>query len=221
MQHASLDMARDGGAGLELGIVAIVRSRGRVPAAALDALERGGIGRIEVTFGTPGCLDLVEQAAARERPVGMGTVRTVDDARHAIAAGAAFLVTPTFVPDVVAAARAASLPIVCGALTPSEIDAAWRAGADAVKVFPIDAVGGMRYLRAVRAPLADVALVPTGGIGEREAEAYAREGCVGVGVGSALVDDATLADGAWDELVARARRLDEAWRRGLEARGAG
>src|SRR5690606_37212854 len=111
--------------------------------AILESLVAGGISRIEITIGTPGALATV--ARWRERTaahIGVGSVRTAEDVERATASGAQFLVTPTTSAAVLASAASAGVPVVCGALTPTEIDTAWRAGAAAIKVFPIDTLGG-------------------------------------------------------------------------------
>lgn len=103
-------------------------------------------------------------------------------------------------------------------MTPTEIDTAWRQGAAAVKVFPVAAVGGPGYVRAVREPLDDVPLIPTGGVDAEATRAYARLGCVGVGVGSALVSEPIVAARDWSTLQQRAARFTAAWREGLADR---
>jgi 2-dehydro-3-deoxyphosphogluconate aldolase/(4S)-4-hydroxy-2-oxoglutarate aldolase len=213
-----------------VGVLAIVRLRRREPDdALLAALVDGGVRAVEVTLPTPGALAAVRRWAGEERvTVGVGTVRTPADAHAAADAGAAFLVTPTVRPDVLAAAAARGLPVLCGALTPTEIDLAWSCGAAGVKVFPAAQVGGPAYLRAVREPLDDVALLPTGGVDVAAARAYAADGCLGVGVGSALVAERLLEGGAdggagraaagLDEVRERARAFVSAWADGVAAR---
>lgn len=147
----------------------------------------------------------------------MGTVRTPDDARAAISAGAHFLVTPTTVPGVLAVAGEHGVPVACGALTPTEIDQAWRLGADVVKVFPVASVGGPDYLRAVRDPLPEVPLLPTGGVDRGNIRAYASAGAVGVGVGSSLVSEHAVVGEHWDDLRARARSFVDAWKETADA----
>lgn len=198
------------------GVVAIIRLRGREPDDAIAAaLLDGGVRAMEVTLPTPGALGAIRRWSTHEDIlVGAGTVRTASDAEAAIAAGARFLVTPTTVPEVLAVARAAAVPVACGALTPTEIDLAWRYGAAVVKVFPASAVGGVDYLRAVREPLDDVPLLPTGGVRLADLVPYARAGCVGVGVGGALVAESLVADRRWDTIAERAGAFAAAWREG-------
>jgi 2-dehydro-3-deoxyphosphogluconate aldolase/(4S)-4-hydroxy-2-oxoglutarate aldolase len=207
--------------GSAVGVLAIVRLRRRAPEdALLEALADGGVRAVEVTLPTPGSLAAVERWTRDARvTVGVGTVRTPADVRAAADAGAAFLVTPTVRPEVLAAAAARRLPVLCGALTPTEIDLAWSAGAAGVKVFPAAQAGGPAYLRAVREPLDDVALLPTGGVDVDAARTYAADGCLGVGVGSALVAEALLDDpDGLDEVRARARAFVTAWADGSAAR---
>ncbi|WP_349903713.1 bifunctional 4-hydroxy-2-oxoglutarate aldolase/2-dehydro-3-deoxy-phosphogluconate aldolase [Parafrigoribacterium humi] len=198
-------------------MIAIIRLKQIRPQDELfRALVAGGITTVEVTLPTPGSTEAVERW--RDEPgvlVGMGTIRTRDDVHRAVGAGARFLVTPTTSADVLAAANEESVPVVCGALTPTEIDLAWRSGASRVKVFPVDAVGGLQYLRALAGPLEDIPLVPTGGITPVEAEEYAAFGCVGVGVGSALVNEQVAIDREWEALHQRARHFVSRWSSGI------
>ncbi|GII85161.1 2-dehydro-3-deoxy-phosphogluconate aldolase [Sphaerisporangium siamense] len=204
------------------GVVAIIRLRESEPDDAIaTALLDGGVHVMEVTLPTPGSLGAIRRWSTHgDLLVGAGTVRTVADADAAIAAGARFLVTPTTVPDVLAAARAAGVPVVCGALTPTEIDLAWHRGATAVKVFPVSAVGGAGYLRAVREPLGDVPLLPTGGVSLADLASYARMGCAGAGVGGALVSADLVASRRWAALTERAGAFTAAWNEGRVRRDA-
>jgi 2-dehydro-3-deoxyphosphogluconate aldolase / (4S)-4-hydroxy-2-oxoglutarate aldolase len=164
---------------------------------------------LELTLTSRGALEAFAGVRA-ELPdgvlLGVGTVRSAADVDAAVQAGAAYLVTPLFRPDLVARAVERHVPIIAGALTPSEIDAAWAAGADAVKVFPVSAAGGPAYVRAVRAPLPEVPLVPTGGVGIDDIGAYLAAGAVAVGVGSPLLGDAGEVGGDLDGLRDRAER---------------
>lgn len=200
------------------GIVAIVRLRHSAPTEQiLEALLEGGIRHIEITLPTPGSLQAITRWQATDAAVvGAGTVRTADDVARAADAGARFLVTPTTSMPVLEAADRAGLPVICGALTPSEIDTAARAAA-LVKVFPIDAVGGLAYLTAIAAPLSDIGFVPTGGVDVPSARSYAAFGCAGVGVGSALIDEQAVADGRWSLLRERASAFTQAWADGVAA----
>jgi 2-dehydro-3-deoxyphosphogluconate aldolase/(4S)-4-hydroxy-2-oxoglutarate aldolase len=191
-------------------VVAILRATdaGRFLEAG-RVLYEGGVRAIEVTLTSAGALDafgrLAEELPA-DAMLGVGTVRSAADAEAALTAGAAYLVAPDFRPEMVAFAVQRGIPVVPGALTPTEVAAAWAAGATAVKVFPVSAVGGPAYLKAVRAPLPEVPLVPTGGVGIDDIGAYLAAGAAAVGIGSPLLGDAGDPGGDLDALAGRARR---------------
>ncbi len=167
-----------------LGIVRY-RSAGDVE-AAVEALVRGGIGAVEVTLDTPGALDAVERGRRAGLSIGVGTVLEPDQVSRCVDAGAAFVVSPGTVAEVIERALALDIDVVPGAFTPTEIIRAHASGAAAVKVFPAS-LGGAAYLRALRGPLPHVPLVPTGGIGIEEVGDYLAAGAVCVGLGAALV----------------------------------
>jgi 2-dehydro-3-deoxyphosphogluconate aldolase/(4S)-4-hydroxy-2-oxoglutarate aldolase len=194
-------------------LVAIVRLRdGAALLEVAAALVEGGITALEFTLTTPGAVAAIERCRARFGEavvVGAGTVLDADGARRCLEAGAQFLVSPGFDPDVIAAARDGGALAMPGAMTPTEILAAWRAGADVVKVFPARALGP-RYIADVRAPLPEVRLMPTGGVDATNAAEYLRAGAIGVAVGGNLVDPAAVARADWAALRARARALVDA-----------
>jgi len=194
-------------------LVAIIRLRdGAALLEVAAALVEGGITTLEFTLTTPGAVEAIERCRARFGEavvVGAGTVLDAEGARRCLAAGAQFLVSPGFDPDVIAAARAAGALAMPGAMTPTEILAAWRAGADVVKVFPARSLGP-RYIADVLAPLPDVLLMPTGGVDATNAADYVRAGAVGVAVGGNLVDPAAVARADWATLTQRARALVDA-----------
>lgn len=174
-------------------VIAILRSQGpRHFAATADALHTAGIRAVEFTLTTPDVLAALHEYA-QSKPAGMalgaGTVMSPFDAQRAVEAGATYLITPATCPDVIREARRLGVPVLPGALTPSEIAVAWKQGATMVKLFPAS-VGGPDYVRAVRAPLPDIPLVPTGGIGLDQAPAYLAAGAAALGMGSPLVGDA-------------------------------
>jgi 2-dehydro-3-deoxyphosphogluconate aldolase/(4S)-4-hydroxy-2-oxoglutarate aldolase len=172
-------------------------------------LYEGGVRAIEVTLTSRGALEAfgrLREELPGDAVLGVGTVRSAGDAELALEAGATYLVAPDFRPEVVAFAVERDLPVVPGALTPTEVVAAWGAGATAVKVFPVSAVGGAAYVKAVRAPLPEVPLVPTGGVGIDDIGAYLDAGAVAVGVGSPLLGDAGEPGGDLRGLAERARR---------------
>ncbi|WP_117213584.1 bifunctional 4-hydroxy-2-oxoglutarate aldolase/2-dehydro-3-deoxy-phosphogluconate aldolase [Allorhizocola rhizosphaerae] len=183
-------------------LIAIVRLRSadgllRACQELLDA----GVPSVEVTLTTPGALDAIQRLG-----IGAGSVRTPSEARQAQEAGAAFLVTPTIRPQVVAAAQ---VPVVCGAFTPTEVDLAASEGAAFVKLFPAS-LGGPRYVREILAPMPDIPLIPTGGVNLSNLADYAAAGAVGVGVGSALADPTLVEARDWASLRQRARAFVQA-----------
>lgn len=194
-------------------VIAIVRLRH--PAPLLDlaaALIEGGITALEFTLNTPGALDAIERCRTRyggDAVIGAGTVLNGSEARRSLDAGAQFLVSPGFDREVLEAARAGGALSMPGAMTPTEIVTAWRAGADVVKVFPARSLGP-RYISDLLGPLADVPLMPTGGVDEKNAGEYLRAGAVAVAVGGNLVDAATISRSDWATLTARARALLDA-----------
>lgn len=195
-------------------VVAIVRladAAAAVPVAA--AVHAGGIRLIEVTLTTAGALDAVgamREAGLDGFVVGVGSVRTPAEAAEAVDAGAEYLVTPATHLEVIGVARAAGVPLVCGGLTPTELDTAHQAGADYVKLFPAATVGP-RYLREVLAPMPDLRIVPTGGITVDNVADFRAAGAAGVGIGSALVDLQAVGAGDWAEIERRAAGLVAAW----------
>jgi 2-dehydro-3-deoxyphosphogluconate aldolase/(4S)-4-hydroxy-2-oxoglutarate aldolase len=198
------------GPGLLAGrILAVVRgAEGRHTAAVLDTLAEAGIRCLEVTMNTPGSLD--ELRAARNRfpadvELGAGTVLTAEQVDAVADAGGSFVVAPDTRAAVADRARARNIGYYPGALTPTEIGAAWDLGATAVKVFPA-ALGGPGYLRELRGPFRDTPLLPTGGVAIDAAAGYLRAGAVAVGIGGALIADA-LDGGDLAALRGRAARL--------------
>lgn len=196
------------GALAECPIVAILRA----PAAdrfaeVAETLVTAGIRAVEFTFTTPGVAEAISSYAERKPEfvaLGAGTVTTLENARTAVEAGATYLVSPDTNVEVIEEAKRLGVPIIAGAFTPTEILTAWRAGATMVKVFPIS-VGGTSYLRAIRGPLPDIPLVPTGGVDIANAGAYLQAGATAVGVGKPLVENACEPDGSLDALADRAR----------------
>ena len=176
--------------------------------SASRVLWDAGVRCYEYTLTSEGALDALValRTALPEATVGVGTVRTVDHLRAAQKAGADFAVSQIFRADLVAAARKEQIPFVPGALTPTEVVTAWEAGVAAVKVSPIGPLGGVTYLRELRGPLPDVALMPTGGVTLETAAHYLDAGAVAVGVSGALLEDA-LVGGNLGALHVRAERL--------------
>jgi len=211
-------MNRDGraslrGRALAGRVVAIVRVTGTAPLVDVaEALVEGSIRALEFTLTSPGALEAIERCRARFGDgvvIGAGTVLEVTEAHRCLDAGAQFLVSPGLDAEVVAVARDGGALAIPGAMTPTEIVAAWRAGADVIKVFPARALGP-RYVADVLAPLPHIPLMPTGGVDERNAADYLRAGAVAVAAGGGLVDPAALARADWATLTSRARALIDA-----------
>jgi 2-dehydro-3-deoxyphosphogluconate aldolase/(4S)-4-hydroxy-2-oxoglutarate aldolase len=156
---------------------------------AMGAAFEAGLEALEVTMNTDGAEGIISRSrpsVPRGRLRGMGTVRSVEEAERAVVAGAMFLVTPNTDPSVIEYARSRDVPVIAGALTPTEVQAAWSAGASLVKVFPCGALGGPRYLAALKGPFDRIPLMPVGGVGLSNIEDYFRAGASAVGVGTAL-----------------------------------
>ncbi len=219
-------MSRDDALALirRTGVIAIMRAQASDQLlAAAEAVSAGGVQAIEVTFTTPGALDVIRQAVAAfgggrgagDMLFGAGTVLDPESARAAILAGAQFIVCPTLNLETIALCKRYSVPVLPGAFTPTEILTAWEAGADLVKVFPAS-IGGPAYIKAVRAPLPQAALVPVGGVDLDNTADFIRAGAAAVGVGSELINQKTLAAADWPGLTERARRFVAAVAAGRE-----
>jgi 2-dehydro-3-deoxyphosphogluconate aldolase/(4S)-4-hydroxy-2-oxoglutarate aldolase len=192
---------------LEPGIIAIIRadsSEGLVEAAG--ALLAGGVTAMEVTMTTPNTLAVIAEITQRfgDRVlIGVGSVIDPQTVHAAVAAGAEFIVTPVTKPEVIAAANRLEKSIASGAFTPTECLLAHESGADFVKLFPAE-FNGPAYIRALRAPLPQLRLIPTGGVTVENVGAFFAAGSVALGVGSALVSKAVLENKDWPELTQRA-----------------
>lgn len=202
-------MTADHGLILDPPVIAILRAPTAARFAEVTAvLHDSGITAVEFTLNSPGALDAMRECAGSAHPVGAGTVLTAVDAARAVDAGAAYLITPTVCREVITEGLRMGVPVICGAFTPTEIHSAWQAGATMVKVFPAS-VGGPGYLKAIRGPLNEIPLVPTGGIGLAEARAYLDAGAKALGMGSPLVGDACIG-GDLDALRERASAVRKA-----------
>jgi 2-dehydro-3-deoxyphosphogluconate aldolase/(4S)-4-hydroxy-2-oxoglutarate aldolase len=192
-----------------VGIIPVIRApSAELAIAAVDAIRAGGIDVVELTMTVPNALSVIEQVVARHSDalIGAGTVLDAETARACMLAGARFIVAPIVDRPTIRACRTYGVPIAPGALTPTEIVAAWRAGADMVKVFPCSAVGGASYIKALRAPLPQIELVPTGGVTAATVGDYIAAGACAVGAGADLVDLARLSRGDHAGVTDNARR---------------
>ena len=192
-----------------VGIVPIIRTESAESAIrAVEAIYAGGIPCAEITMTVGGAIRALECVADRfgdKVLIGAGTVLDPETARSCMLAGAEFFVTPALNLKTVEVAKRYSKAIFPGALTPTEIMAAWESGADGIKVFPCSAVGGPSYIRALRGPFPHIEFVPTGGVNLRTITEFFEAGCSAVGVGGELVDRKLIAEGRFDVLTERAR----------------
>ncbi len=178
-----------------VGIVPVVRASSPEEALfAAQAIAHGGISIVEITMTVPGAVEVIRELVKTTSGilVGAGTVVNAEAARTCIDAGAQFLVSPGFNAGTVAAAREHGILILAGALTPTEVMAAWDAGADLVKVFPCGHMGGPKYIQALKGPLPHVPMVPTGGVSLETAADYIRAGAAALGVGGELLQKDAL-----------------------------
>jgi 2-dehydro-3-deoxyphosphogluconate aldolase / (4S)-4-hydroxy-2-oxoglutarate aldolase len=191
-------------------IVAIMRrTEPGAAVATAEALVAGGIPTLEVTCDSPGATDMIRaiSSALGDRAlVGAGTVLDAATAQAALDAGARFLVSPHIDPDLVRSFAERGVAWIPGAFTASEVLSAWRAGAIVVKLFPAASVGPA-YIKDLLGPLRQVPLLPTGGVTLENAASFLQAGAWGLGLGSALVSPQMVAEGRFDELQDRARRL--------------
>ncbi len=201
---------------LDGGIVAVVRSESPdQPVPVVRALAEGGVTAAEITFTVPDAVEVIRQvrrAMGETVVLGAGTVLDPETARAALLAGAEYLVAPTVNLDVIRMARRYDKAMMPGAFTPTEVLTAWEAGADVVKVFPAD-VGGPPFLKALRGPLPQIRLMPTGGVDLNTAEAFLKAGACCLGVGGALVDPKAVAAGDFDRIRDLASQYVELVRR--------
>jgi 2-dehydro-3-deoxyphosphogluconate aldolase/(4S)-4-hydroxy-2-oxoglutarate aldolase len=183
----------------EGGLIPVVRAPSADDALrVIDALKEGGVDVIEMTMTVPGALKVIEELARRYGEtvvIGAGTVLDSETARACILAGAAFIVSPMIDETIITCCRTYGVPVLPGALTPTEIVRAWRTGADMVKVFPCGAMGGATYLKSLKAPLPQIDLVPTGGVSLSTVGELIRAGASAVGAGADLVDVSKVRNG--------------------------
>ena len=196
---------------LEIGIVPVVRtSSAETAVRAIEAVVRGGIRAAEITMTVPGALHALEKLADQfgdKIVLGAGTVLDPETARACMLAGAEFFVTPALNLRTIEMARRYSKAIMPGALTPTEVLAAWEAGADMVKVFPCGALGGPKYIRALKAPFPQIEMIPTGGVNLETTAEFFKAGACAVAVGAELIDAKTIAEERYEVFEERARQF--------------
>jgi 2-dehydro-3-deoxyphosphogluconate aldolase/(4S)-4-hydroxy-2-oxoglutarate aldolase len=186
------------------GVIAVVRAQKteQVPPLA-EALIAGGVIAVEITMTTPNAIAAIRSASERfghKALIGVGTVLDDETCRAALSAGAEFVVSPICRTELVKIAHAADRPIMLGAYSPTEAQRAHEAGSDFIKIFPADTLGPA-YIKALRAPLPHLRLVPTGGVDLKTIGDFFKAGCQAVGVGSSLTSKQILDSGNWPELT--------------------
>jgi 2-dehydro-3-deoxyphosphogluconate aldolase/(4S)-4-hydroxy-2-oxoglutarate aldolase len=195
----------------EIGVVPVVRTRTADQALkAIEAIYKGGIRVAEVTMTVAGAIRVLEKVADEfgDRIIlGAGTVLDPESARACMLAGAQFFVTPNLRLSTIEICKRYSKVICAGALTPTEVLTAWEAGADVIKIFPADAVGGPKYIKALKGPLPQIEMIPTGGVNAETAGEFLKAGACAVAVGGELVNARLIAEGNYDALEGRARQI--------------
>ena len=197
----------------QIGIIPVIRvSSEREAHIAAEAVCKGGIPLIEITMTCPGAINVIRhltKTGDSEILIGAGTVLNAEDARRCLDAGAQFLVSPGFNRATVEFAARESILILAGALTPTEIIEAWNSGSDLVKVFPCGQVGGAKYIKALKGPLPQIPLVPTGGVNLSTAAEFIEAGAVALGIGGELIHPEALKSNKPELIVETARKFLE------------
>ena len=194
----------------EVGILPVVRAASADEAlAAVDAIRAGGIPILEITLTVPGAINIIADLTRRlgdRALIGAGTVLDADSARACVDAGARFVVSPSLDIATIETCNALDVPVFPGALTPTEVVTAWKAGADAVKIFPANSVGGASYLKSLKAPLPQIEMIPTGGVSLKNVADFIAAGAFALGVGADLVDLAALRRGDAASITDKAKQ---------------
>jgi 2-dehydro-3-deoxyphosphogluconate aldolase/(4S)-4-hydroxy-2-oxoglutarate aldolase len=196
---------------VEAGIMPVVRAPSAEAATrAVEACMNGGVRVAEITMTVPGAIQALEKVAARfsgKILLGAGTVLDAETARISMLAGAEFIVSPNLRLATIEMAKRYSKAIFPGALTPTEVLAAWEAGADAVKVFPCGNVGGAKYIKSLKGPFPQIEMMPTGGVTLETIGDFFKAGACAVGIGGELVDATLMKEGRFGEIEERARQF--------------
>src|SRR5947209_7016907 len=183
----------------EVGVVPVVLAQSAEEAMrVVEAIREGGVPVLEITMTVPGALGVMEQVARRfgaDVVLGAGTVLDAETARACILAGARFVVSPALDRATIEMCHRYSVAVIPGALTPTEVVAAWSAGADVVKIFPCGALGGASYIKSLKAPLPHIEMIPTGGVSVKTAADFIKAGSLALGVGADLVDTRAIREG--------------------------
>jgi len=206
----------------EVGLVPVLRAESEEQALALaSAIAAGGVNVLEVTMTVPGAIRVMRRLA-EERPdilIGAGTVLDPETARMCILEGAQFVVSPALKIATIEMCHRYGVPVIPGALTPTEILTAWEAGADVVKVFPASSMGGAKYLKSIKAPLPQIELIPTGGVSLATAAEFLEAGAFALGVGADLVNPKAIAEGHPETITENARKYLAIVQKFHESRG--
>ncbi len=193
----------------KIGLVPVLRAESEEQALALaTAVAAGGVTVMEVTMTVPGAIRVMRRLA-EQRPdllIGAGTVLDAETARMCILEGAQFVVSPALKIATIEMCHRYGVPVIPGALTPTEILTAWEAGADVVKVFPASSMGGAKYLKSIKAPLPQIELIPTGGVSLATAAEFLEAGALALGVGADLVNPKAIAEGHPETITENARK---------------
>jgi 2-dehydro-3-deoxyphosphogluconate aldolase/(4S)-4-hydroxy-2-oxoglutarate aldolase len=194
----------------DIGLVPVLRASSVTEALQIaDAIIAGGVTVLEVTMTVPDAVKVIEKLAEQAGSkllIGAGTVLDPETARTCLLAGAQFIVSPALNIKTIEMCQKLDAPIIPGVLTPTEVVTAWQAGAEVVKVFPCSAVGGAKYLKALKAPLPQVEMIPTGGVSLATAEEFLEAGAYALGVGGDLVDNKAVAEGHPEVITENAKK---------------
>jgi 2-dehydro-3-deoxyphosphogluconate aldolase/(4S)-4-hydroxy-2-oxoglutarate aldolase len=190
--------------------IAVIRcSQFEVGQQMAKAVAEGGIRLIEITWNSDRPAELIRwlRSTLPDHWIGAGTLLTQAQVKDAIAAGAQFLFTPHVAPDLIRLATAQGVPMVAGALSPTEIVQAWQAGAASVKVFPVQAMGGVQYIQSLQGPLGEIPLIPTGGVTVENTSEFLTAGAIAVGLSGSLFPKQAVSQGDWQTISQRASNL--------------
>ncbi len=202
------------------GLIPVIRVATASEAMAVaNAVKEGGVSFIEITMSVRGAIDVIEELSRQYKDaiiMGAGTILDPETARSALLAGAQFIVSPTINLDVIQLCHRYGAVVIPGAMTPTEILTAWEAGADMVKVFPAAQLGGPSYIKALRGPLPQILLAPTGGVNLQNAGAFIQAGAAALGVGGEMVDKKAVKEGNFSIITENARAYLKAIRAARE-----
>jgi 2-dehydro-3-deoxyphosphogluconate aldolase/(4S)-4-hydroxy-2-oxoglutarate aldolase len=196
----------------EIGLVPVLRAESEEQALGIaSAIAAGGVTVLEITMTVPGAIRVMSRLT-KDRPdilIGAGTVLDAETARMCMLEGAQFVVSPALNLKTIEMCHRYSIPVLPGALTPTEVVTAWQAGADVIKVFPASALGGAKYLKSLKAPLPQVEMIPTGGVSLATAKEFLEAGSFALGVGADLVDTKAMSEGKPEKITESAKKYLE------------